>query len=149
MVIACNTAHLLLPELEKQSGRAFVSLIGTTINAARARHIQKVGLMASPTTLKTKLYANALAAEGIDILVPTTKEQQVIERVIRSVIAGKNPKGSTMVLQHIVRHMQLQGAQSVILGCTELSVVFAGVKDPFLLDPLDEVTTELLVASND
>ncbi len=149
MVIACNTAHLLLPELQARRKLPFVSLVDVTVKAAKAKHVSTVGLLASPTTIKTKLYAQALEREGIEVLIAGQSEQMVVEGTIRSVIAGKDPIFLTKGLLGIVRHMQSRGAEAIILGCTELSVVFAGGHDETIIDPLDEVTTELLGASHE
>lgn len=149
MVIACNTAHLLLPELEMMSEHTFVSLVSATIDAVKSRGIQTIGLLASPTTIRAKLYQDELENIGIKVITPRKDDLDFVESTIREVIAGEDPAKHQIKLQHILRHMKLQGAQSIILGCTELSVVFSGVQDETLIDPMGIVTTKLLGDEND
>lgn len=149
MVIACNTAHLLLPALEAECGQKFTSLIEATLCAVKQSGCRAVGLLASPTTIRTKLYQSLLEREGIRVIVPNKAEEKTVETSIRSVIAGNDPTSSKPGLCNIVRHMKLQGAQSVILGCTELSVVFTDANDRSVIDPLTLVTSKLLGENND
>lgn len=105
---------------------------------------QVVGLLASPTTIRTKLYQNMLEAAGARVIVPDCHELQTVEGVIRLVIAGTSLRSLAPKLNEIVLRMKLQGAEMVILGCTELSVVFSGIKDPLVTDPLNLVTDKIL-----
>lgn len=149
IVIACNTAHLLLPELEAHTGHAFVSLIQAVVDEVKVLGLDSVGLLASPTTIKTKLYQTRLEEMGVCVILPAKEQLEDIEMSIRAVIAGHDPKTLVGKLQNILRHMKSQGAQSVILGCTELSVVFSDAQDETLIDPMDIVTTKLLGKEND
>ncbi|MGH7240823.1 MAG: aspartate/glutamate racemase family protein [Candidatus Saccharimonadales bacterium] len=139
--MACNTAHLLLPELEARLGKQFLSLISTTVANLKAKQVRCIGILASPTTIKTKLYESALGTVGIACKLPTAKEQQRIEEVIRGVIAGKV---STSKLEPIMQRLRAEGATHLLLGCTELSVAFAHSDDTSLLDPLGIITEQLL-----
>jgi aspartate racemase len=149
MVIACNTAHLLLPKLEMHIGHSFVSLIQITVDKVKSLAVDKVGLLASPTTIKSKLYQKRLEDIGVQVITPTTSQIDEIEDCIRAVIAGADTIGRANGLRNILRHMKLQGAQSVILGCTELSVVFSGVKDQSIIDPLTLAAIKLLGENDD
>jgi len=149
MVIACNTAHLLLPELEAYTGRAFVSLIQITVDTVKSLAIDKVGLLASPTTIKTKLYQQRLEDIGVQVITPTSSQLDDIETSIRAVIAGAEANDLVGGMHHILRHMKLQGAQSIILGCTELSVIFTGLNDNSIIDPLTLAAVKLLGENDD
>lgn len=144
MVMACNTAHLLLPELEACTGQSFMSLIGLTVDEVKSRAISRVGLLASPTTIKLKLYQTRLEEIGVQVITPTMAQLGEIEVCIRAIIAGIDAKQLVSRLHNILRHMELQGTQSVILGCTELSVVFSGAKDQSIIDPMTQAAVKLL-----
>lgn len=149
MVMACNTAHLLLPEIEAYTGHRFMSLIQITVDTVNERAVSSVGLLASPTTIKTKLYQNQLEKSGVQVILPNVSQLHVIETCIRAVIAGVDGHELVGGMQNILRHMKSQGAQSIILGCTELSVVFTGVNDNIIIDPLTLAATKLIGENND
>ncbi|MDB5184518.1 MAG: murI [Candidatus Saccharibacteria bacterium] len=65
-VLACNTAHLLVPLVPMFLDFSFVSMIDAVIAACRRTCVQKIGLLASPTTIATGLYATAMAEQQVD-----------------------------------------------------------------------------------
>lgn len=149
MVIACNTAHLLLPQIEEYIGHRLVSLIDVTVERVHDLGLGTIGLLASPTTVRTKLYHMKLEERHLRIIEPTASQLDLIEACIRSVIAGKDPRIIKPGLQQVVRDMQARGAQGVVLGCTELSLIFSDDDDTALIDPFELITSNLLGDRND
>lgn len=122
--IACNTAHLLLPELQKNSKVPFISMIDEVCYAVEADDLQKVAILGSPTTLRSGIYQNKLTELGITPIIPNLSDQQILEQVIRNIIAGKLSKNDKEKLVLIAEKLHKQGAEGVILGCTELPLLF-------------------------
>ena len=60
LVIACNTAHILIEELQSVSKIPFISMINEVAKQVNRDRINKVGLMATPSTIKYALYQKAL-----------------------------------------------------------------------------------------
>lgn len=134
-VLACNTAHLLQPQIEMILKVKLSSLI--TLTAARTNSSGVIGLLASPTTIDSDLYRNALSDE---VLTLPKHEQVRTEACIRSVIAGKPEK---QILNEQIAMLKNAGAEQIILGCTELSVLSAHNDDPQIIDPLNIVVDEI------
>lgn len=63
LAIACNTAHILLDELQPVSKVPFVSIIDEIIKELRRKRINKVGLLASPTTFESRIFQKAFRPE--------------------------------------------------------------------------------------
>ncbi len=122
--IACNTAHLLLKDLQFNTNIPFVSIIDEIVKNIREKKIKKVGLLASPTTIKTGLYQNKLSIVNIELIIPQEKEILVVESVIRNVLAGKIIKEDQRKLILIAESLTQIGAEGIILGCTELPLIF-------------------------
>lgn len=141
-VIACNTAHVLLPELSDELGLRFQSLIEATTQFIAESNVQRIVLLASPTTIRTKLYEKPLRMQGIEVLLPSQAEMIQIEKAIRSVISGMKPCKLQNVLAPIIANFTAQGAQAVLLGCTELSTIFP--ESPKLINPLEIITKNIL-----
>ena len=121
ITLACNTAHLLRPRVGFMRRPEFVSMIDTLAVKIKADGIRCAGLLASPTTIRTKLYEKALAKQGIKTLLPQQDELPGIEVAIRSVIAGKKTKTN---LKAVARFLERRGAEVILLGCTELPLLF-------------------------
>ena len=100
--------------------------------------------MASPTTIRTRLYEDELLANGIEVILPSRQEIKTIEECIRKVICGHEPIKLQNHLRPIIDSMMERGAKKVLLGCTELSVIFGYASDMDLVDPLSLITRELL-----
>ncbi len=100
--------------------------------------------MASPTTIRTRLYEDRLRANGVKVILPSQKEIETIEDCIRKVIGGHDAAKLQNHLQPIINSMKERGAKKVLLGCTELSVIFGHGTHKDLVDPLSIITCELL-----
>lgn len=122
--IACNTAHVLLPELIKVSNIHFISMIDEVINKINKDEKRKVGLLGTPSTIRSKMYQKGLRKLGIETISPVSGEFGIIESVIRNVISGKTSTKDETTLVRIADYLKEKGAEGIILGCTELPLVF-------------------------
>lgn len=122
--IACNTAHVLLPDLQKISRIPFVSMIDEVVSVIKKENKHKVGLLGTPSTFRSSLYQDKLIKVGIETLLPVVAEYKILEKVIRNVIAGVNSSHDTKELLLIADKFVYKGAEGVILGCTELPLAF-------------------------
>ena len=128
VIIACNTAHLLQKDLEQALGITITSLIDTTADFIAKNHTS-VKLLASPTTIRTGLYTQALRQRGVGVIEPTPEEIDRLETIIRAVIACENPT------------LQADFTEPTLLGCTELSCAFA--EQANTIDPMNIITDYL------
>ena len=144
LVIACNTAHLLVPTLETRHNVHFTSLIDCTLKDIVESQVRSLGIMASPTTIRTRLYEDELRANEIKVILPSRKEIEAIEVCIRKVISGHDAVKLQNHLRPVIKSMLERGAKKVLLGCTELSVIFGNTNHTALVDPLSIIARELL-----
>lgn len=122
--IACNTVHTLLSSLESVSKVPFVSMIEEVVQEVQKDKKIKVGIIGTPSTLRYGLYQNELQKYNIQFIIPTALEMSVLERIIRNVIRGKNSIKDARDLVRIADALKKKGAEGIILGCTELPLVF-------------------------
>ena len=143
IVIACNTAHIFIDQIEETLGSRPVSLIEGTTNYIQQKGIKRVGLLASPTTLKLKLYESPLKSLGIIVTLPDSEQQVRIEELNRKTIAG-NFSLVNQLLFEINRLKTETDVDQILLGCTELSVI-AEVNNGIVgtIDPLTVVVNEI------
>ncbi len=122
--IACNTAHVLLNELQNNTIIPFISMIKEVTDRVENEGITKVGILGTPSTIKSELYQKALSKKGIESVIPSDGQIKILELVIRNVIAGKILRTDAKKLIHIANFLRKMGAEGIILGCTELPLVF-------------------------
>lgn len=133
-----------MPTLEARHNIHFTSLIDCTLNDIVELQVEPVGIMASPTTIHTRLYEDKLLAYGLEVILPLQVETETVEECIRKVICGHDAVTLQNHLRPIISSMMDRGATKVLLGCTELSVIFGNDNHTNLVDPLSIVVRKLL-----
>ncbi|MBI2666135.1 amino acid racemase [Candidatus Woesearchaeota archaeon] len=120
IVIPCNTVHVFIDELRQISQVPIFSIIEETVRECQKKSFRTVGLLASTTTVKAKLYARELQEKGIKVILPTEEEQHALsESIVRINFVQQGVKDKeNMHLQ--IKKLREQGAEAVILGCTDL-----------------------------
>lgn len=125
IVMACNTAHIMHEELLNMAHCPFPSIIDLVVEEVGIEGAKRVGILASPTTLRTKLYENKLNEVDLSPIIPDKKFQILLEKIIRGVIDNRLSKLDINSLnsstKNFIRNNQLDG---IILGCTELPLAF-------------------------
>ena len=97
--------------------------------------------------LTTFGYEDELRANEIKVILPSRKEIEAIEECIRKVIGGHDAVKLQNHLRPVIKSMLERGATKVLLGCTELSVIFGNTTHTALVDPLSIIARELLCDS--
>jgi len=124
LALVCNTAHIFLNDLQKISKAPFVSMVEEVANTVAMTNLERVGILGTPTTIKSKLYQRALSKFDIECIEPKSNELKILERIIRNVIAGSSGRNDKNILLSIANNLKKGGANGIILGCTELSLIF-------------------------
>lgn len=122
LTISCNTATCLIESYGNIPG--FVSIVKETVRKVKEYRYRKVGLLGTKLTLKTGVYQFLLKKEGVDFLLPTEVEREEITKIILNILAGKKLPTDKMILEKIALKMIENGAEAIILGCTELPLLF-------------------------
>jgi len=118
--IGSNTVHILQEKLEKNTTVPFISMIELVAEKCAASKFKKVGLLGSPVLIKSGLYETALGKHGIELVPPTENETEIADSIIRDVLAGRNSSDKKQAYVETMNNIFDRGAQTIILGCTEL-----------------------------
>lgn len=140
--MACNTAHLMVDRLPL-ADTAFISMIDAVVARVDSNGRKRVGLLASPRTIRMNLYSSAFASKGIESVIPDEQEQRELHDIIAAVIAGGDVAGLRDRLNTVVDSLQARGADCVLLGCTELPLVGIDTSLP-VIDSLDVLADAML-----
>ncbi len=124
ITMACNTACILADRLQRQTDVPFVSVVEEVVKEV-SRGAQRVLLLASPTSLRLGLYQMALARHNFPYIVPKSRDYQELEFIIRGVLSGED-RGLLMrkITKLVAGYREIEKIDGVVLGCTELPLVF-------------------------
>ncbi len=123
LCIGSNTVHILLDKLKKQVSVPFLSMVELVADRCATMGNKQVALLGTPILLESGLYDLALKTKGIALIQPTALEIEVCDAVIRRVIGGETIDPIKQEYVAVLTSMFNQGADAVILGCTELPLV--------------------------
>lgn len=122
LAMPCITAQYFEKELEKEVNVPFIDAIGETAKYLKDRNINKAALMATDGTVKCGLFQSRLKNEGIECILPDADNQaKIMDIIYNQVKSGKIIDYDEF--ESVVSYLCDNGAQVVILGCTELSVL--------------------------
>jgi aspartate racemase len=121
LVMPCNTAHYFFNWIKKDVSIPFLSIIEETAKKVKSKKYKKVGLLATETTIKYKIYEKVFDEYGIEIVVP--KEQDKVTKIILNILAGRKLDKDKNELKKIIEKLKNNGAEAIILGCTDLPIL--------------------------
>lgn len=122
--IACNTAHILLKQLQEVSKLPFVSIVNEVVSSVTQSKFKIVGVIGTPSALRHEIYQTALKERGIESVIPTKSQISILGKIIRNILRGDKNKDDQERLISIADSLKKKGAQAIILGCTELPLIF-------------------------
>lgn len=138
IAIPCNTSHFYIDKIRESVSIPVIDMIEETAKCARTMNVDKMALLATTGTVKTGIYQKHLEKLGIDVMIPNERVQQEVMRIIYDGIkAGKAGKAEYEKIISIIGDLRGMGAQVIILGCTELPLLFIGKKEEGTIDPMD------------
>ncbi len=125
IAIPCNSAHAYLEPIRRAVRVRVLDIMEEVARAAAALtpRPRAVGLLATPGTLRARLYHRALAREGIAVIAPSGDEEASVERAIQAVKAGDLGDVVRARAREAAAVLVRRGADAIVLGCTELPLV--------------------------
>lgn len=122
IAVPCVTAHYFYPLLEKEIPVPIINGVRETAAHLKANGITRAGIMATDGTITSRLFHRELEAAGIEAIVPSVQRQADVMSLIYEDIKANRP--ADMARFAAVRdELRERGAQAIILGCTELSLI--------------------------
>jgi aspartate racemase len=138
IAIPCNTSHYFWDDISKCVHIPVINMIKEVINYIRILNggkVDKIGVLATNGTVKTGIYDKEASSNAIEVVYPNKNNQdKVMEVIYNGVKSGKPVKITD--LDEVIEELKSKGCDAVVLGCTELSVLFKGDHDPYIVDAL-------------
>lgn len=130
LVLCTNTMHKVADAIESAVDIPLLHIVDPTAEAIKHRGLTTVGLLGTRFTMEQEFYSGRLHKQhGIDVIIPDEVDREVVHGVIYDELClGKSLDTSRTEYRRIIQRLVERGAQGVILGCTEISML-VGVAD--------------------
>lgn len=127
LVICTNTMHKLAPQLQSQLSVPLLHIADATAQQLIADGITRVGLLGTRYTMEQDFYTSRLTQEfGLEVVLPSSAQRTLVHNIIYNELClGQIHDTSRRVYQDIIDALAQQGAQAVILGCTEIALLIS------------------------
>lgn len=126
IIIPCNTSHYFFSQVASKIKTPIINMIDEVVKEVvlNYKNINKVGLLATEATCGVGIYQSAFAKKNITVLVLDDLGQKQTREIIESAKLNKITKDDKKKAKDLIDKLTDLGAQGVILGCTELPLVY-------------------------
>ena len=127
VVIATNTMHIVADQVQREIKVPLLHIADATANRLVENRFNRVGLLGTAFTMEKPFYKARLQQNfGIDVVVPDEAERQLVHDVIyQELCLGQIKPESKQAYLTVIEKLEQQGAQAIILGCTEIGLLVA------------------------
>ena len=122
IAIPCITAHYFWKDVNEQVDTLVLNAIVGTAEHLKENGIRKVAIMATDGTIATGLLQSTLEGAGMEVMLPDPESQQGVMNLIYRDIKANRPPDMDL-FRAISGKLHAEGAEAIILGCTELSLI--------------------------
>lgn len=125
IVLCTNTMHKVADQIQAGVKIPFLHIADATAERIKSAGLQKIGLLGTRFTMEQDFYKSRLIEKyGLDVLVPNHEDRELVHRVIYDELClGIVRNDSRESYKEIMRTLVEQGAQGIILGCTEIELL--------------------------
>jgi aspartate racemase len=125
VLICTNTMHLLADEVQQGIGIPLLHIADATAKEIQNRELKTVGLLGTRFTMEKEFYRGRLENQhGLKVLIPAEDQRERVHRVIYDeLVKGKTLDESRLVYNAIIQNLVENGAEGIILGCTEIGLL--------------------------
>ena len=125
VVLCTNTMHKVADDIQANINIPFIHIADATAQLIKDSGIQKIGLLGTRFTMEEEFYKGRLSEKyGLDVIIPEAQGREIVHRVIYDeLVVGRIEQGSKEKYIDIMEQMITQGAEGVILGCTEIGLL--------------------------
>lgn len=127
ILLCTNTMHLCSQSITQNITVPFLHIAEATGMEISSQKFRKVALLGTRFTMEKDFYKTVLKEKfGIDVIVPGLKGRDLVHQTIyNELVHGIIKPESRQKFQTIIRNLQKQGAEAVILGCTEIPLLIS------------------------
>ena len=146
LLLATNTMHKVADEIEDAAGIPLLHIADATAARLVAEGRRKVGLLATAFTMEQDFYTDRLREHGLEVLVPNETERGEVHRIIYDELClGVVRDESRVRYRQVMGRLAERGAEAIILGCTEITLLVDAGDSPVPLYDTTAIHAEAAV----
>jgi len=148
LLLCTNTMHRVAPQIEAAVTIPLLHIADATAAAITQAGLSRIALLGTRFTMEQDFYVGRLRERfGLDVLLPAAPEREQIHRIIYDELCqGVVREASRDVFEAIVERLASQGAQGVIFGCTEITMLLEAARLPLPVFDTTRLHAERAVA---
>ncbi|MFD9488219.1 aspartate/glutamate racemase family protein [Streptomyces sp. NPDC059991] len=148
VLICTNTMHKVADQVAAAVSVPLLHLGDATAEAVRARGIRRVGLLGTAFTMEQDFYRDRLRSHGLEVVTPDARDRALVHRVIyEELCLGVVRDESRAAYQDVISRLVSDGAEGVILGCTEIELLIRQEHSPVPVFPTTRLHAEAAVTA--
>lgn len=125
ILICSNTMHKSFDSIAEKTGMSLIHIADAAAREIKDRQIKRIGLLGTKFAMEGDFYRNRLKEKhGIEVIIPEESEREMINTIIfQELCAGILSQASKEKFLAIINRLLLQGAEGIVLGCTEIPLL--------------------------
>ena len=125
LLICTNTMHKVAPQIEQEIDIPLLHIADATAEVILHRNIERVGLLGTLFTMEQEFYKERLEKKyGLTVIVPNKSDRSIVHQTIyKELCLGEKLENSKVGFLRIIESLANQGAEAIILGCTEIGML--------------------------
>jgi aspartate racemase len=136
LVMPCNSLHIFIEQIRAAVKIPVLSILEETAGFLKQKEESRVGILATTTTIKNKLYEQKLSAVNIEQVVPDGFQQAKIGKIINNLVLNRHGNKDREELLEIIKGLSGKGVKTVILACTDLQLLIPQFPDMKIYDTM-------------
>ena len=147
VVICTNTMHKMADEIQQHIHIPLLHIADATAQRIKSQGLKKVGLLGTKFTMEEAFYKERLVdVHGLDVITPAAPERDIVHRVIYDELClGEIKQASREEYVRIMDGLVAAGAEGIILGCTEISLLVSQEDSPVPLFDTTQIHAQAAV----
>lgn len=130
LVMSCNTAHYFYEQICRFIDIPMLHMPLETAKYLARQGVKKAAVLATDGTVQVGIYDKALKQMGVEPVYPNAEDQKFVMSLIYDYVKAGKPITQQSEIKAMVKRLTDAGAETMILGCTELPIVFAQMGEP-------------------
>jgi aspartate racemase len=131
LLIATKTMHKVADDVQEATDLPIIHIAEATANAIKEQNLTKIALLGTQFTMTQDFYKQRLMDVGLQVLIPEEEARAEIHRIIyEELCQGRIKDSSRHYYVDVIKALAEQGAEGVILGCTEIGLLITQADSP-------------------
>ena len=131
LLIATNTMHKVAEQVQAATNLPLIHIADATADAIKQQGLTKIALLGTQFTMTEDFYTQRLIDAGLQVLIPDTDARAEVHRIIYDELCqGQLLASSRQYYTQVINELAAQGAEGVILGCTEIGLLISQADSP-------------------